>query len=908
MLKKFKACMGCIAALFVLMIGSALAAPVCPVPNEFTQPNGDIITVTSYGDEFFSWQEDGDGNIIAYDEESGGYKYAEIKDGKIAPTSQTVGEIFLFSGFSHKIQRKDILPLWENAERIDYSQSTANDNVQFFSADDKTDNKKPLTNQKLLAVLIEFSDVKIKHNAEYWNKQMFDTTRGALSVVNYWKENSNGLDVFEPASVVNAKTDREGNVTYKDLNVGYKIDDYAEGVVKVSLDIPHPIKSWRNNYTEVRNTASLAVRAIEENFTLDSEWEEIHLVTIFAGQERIYAHSEPFGVEMANGYDLGWFAVQEELMYEDVPVGIGTTCHELGHSVFNLPDLYFSRIEGTASNGLAMYSLMAVGNWGHRYAGMGKTEEYDDPYAGWLYHVPAHLDPWCKMQLGYVTPTVVNNWDGDINSISEMGEDSEYKVIEIRSKADPNQYFLIENRQLVGFDKGLEGLNDNFSGETDFNGGILIYHVDENVRSDHNNDSWLHGFIQIERSDNSSERKLSAATWAYLNMEGRNKFSGETAPNSNFHEQRVRGQSCSALSDCHPQTVESRISIEVIGDNSPHMRVKANVDEEHAIEMGDRKFSEVFKDINFCNAIIEILEDNDGINRTPDSIMSIRDWAKLWSIDILDISNKGIKDLSGIENLPRLNYLYCENNEITEINSELVPYLYQLICADNKIEKLDLSRWEYLVYLDCNNNLLTELDVSDNKYLENLWCANNLLTELDTSENEKLWELICYNNKLTELNFENNPELLTLECYDNYMDTETPDKSLIGLEPLKAELGEPEWKDNPDENIWFRYYPQKTVGETDFEWVYECPAEIKAGEAAAVSAKGLNGGYVLILALYKDDTLVNALIKECENAEESVSIILPSDFEAECGWTLRAFAWNSVSSITPCAEKFERRL
>ncbi|MCH5209614.1 MAG: hypothetical protein J1F01_01485 [Oscillospiraceae bacterium] len=822
-----------------LICAAAYAAPICPVPVEVIQPNGDVITVTTYGDEFFSWKEDESGNIIVYDEESNSYKYAKIKDGEIVPTSQDVEQntaFRLFSNeiFSHKIQREDIMPLWENAERIDYSQPTENDVVQLMSVDDEQ--QKPLTHQKLLAILIEFNDVEIKYSVNYWHDKMFDKTSGALSVVNYWKENANGLDIFEPAKIVNVKTDRKGTSSYKDLNVGYKIDDFRDGVIKVSLNMPHPIENWSEiNGTEIMTTVSLAVRAIEENFDFNSEWESLHLVTIFAGRSRIRAHTEMGGAKISTGVDLGRYTVQEEVVYGDVPVGIGTTCHELGHSVFNLPDLYFSNQPDYASNGLAMYSLMAVGSWGHRFAGVGKTEEYDDdPYAGWDGHVPAHLDPWSKTKLGYVIPEVVNDWEGDINSISEDSLNSEYNVIEIRSKAEPNQCFLIENRQLIGFDKGLEGLNDNFPGETDFNGGILIYHVDENVFEAYNNNSTFHGFIQIERSDNSSERKASAATWSYLNAYGRNKFNSETTPSSNFHEQRVRGQSCSATSDCHPQTIESGISIEVIGDNSSSIRVKANVSDEYAIEIDNRKFSEVFSDINFCNAIIDILEQKDGINRTSDSVISTRDWAKLWSISSINLSNKGIKNLNGIENLLNLNWLTCDNNEITEINNELVPDLYGLWCDNNKIDSLDLSAWENLIYLYCDNNLIRELDtskneyltdlyccgnllaslnISDNKYLEVLWCANNLLTTLDISKNEKLWDLSCYGNKLKELNVERNPDLVALDCYENYMD-ESPYNSIKGLDLVSDSLGTPVHKDDPDEKAFFRYYPQKTLDDT----------------------------------------------------------------------------------------------
>lgn len=129
-----------IAVIFVISILSicvtSFAAPIYPAPVEFTQPNGDVITVTPYGDEFFSWKEDENGNVITYDEESNSYKYAEIKDNEIVPTSQTVGELSLFSIFSHKIQREDIMPLWENAERIDYSKPNDSDGIQLMSLEE----------------------------------------------------------------------------------------------------------------------------------------------------------------------------------------------------------------------------------------------------------------------------------------------------------------------------------------------------------------------------------------------------------------------------------------------------------------------------------------------------------------------------------------------------------------------------------------------------------------------------------------------------------------------------------------------------------------------------------------------------------------------------------------------------
>ena len=54
--------------------------------------------------------------------------------------------------------------------------------IALFSTEAKQ--QKPLTHQKLLAILIEFNDVKITMDSEFWNKEMFDITPGKLSVVN----------------------------------------------------------------------------------------------------------------------------------------------------------------------------------------------------------------------------------------------------------------------------------------------------------------------------------------------------------------------------------------------------------------------------------------------------------------------------------------------------------------------------------------------------------------------------------------------------------------------------------------------------------------------------------------------------------------------------------------------------
>lgn len=796
MLKNFRFYMSSIGTIFVILFGATVfAAPICPVPVEVTQPNGDVITVTSYGDEFFSWQEDENGNIIAYDEESRSYKYAEIRDGKIVPTSQEVKGNITFQLcsneiFSHKIQREDIVPLWESAERIDYSKLDKDNGIQLMSAD-KT--QETVETKKLLTILIEFEDVKMHFSNQFWHDEMFDTTPGALSVVNYWKENANGVDVFAPAntSEIKKKEKQEGIASDEDyINIKYRIEEVSEGVVRVSLDMLHPIKTWDDrDGTETCKTVALAIKAIEQDF--DFSVEQPHIVTIFAGyddgisegkgQGQVGAHTSPFTISASDGIDLGRYTVQGELQQKDVSVGIGTICHELGHSVFYLPDLYFTRLPNGPGNALHYYSLMSFGSWGQRYTPLlNETMDYGNPYAAYWGHVPSHLDPWCKIKCGFVTPTLVTDWDGNINSISDTENESKYNVIKVRSKADPKQYFLIENRQPIGFDKGLEALDKGYFEKT-FAGGILIYHIDENVSYSYNNNTDMHTFMYIERSNNGSGRTIEEAKWAYSNQEGVNKFNNETEPNSNLHE-ADNLKVCSLREDCHPQTVESGILIEVLSESSPSMQVKVTVDKKYRVEETGETFSDIFQDINFCNAVIEMLSE-DGKERNTDDIISVEDWIKISVTENLSISNRNIKSLNGIKYFPKLMDITCSNNELTE---------------------LDFSNNTELNYIDCKNNRLTELNVSACKNLMFLYCNNNLLKNLEIQDNKELLYLYCSDNELTKLNVKENSDLSKLWCYNNYMD-EDYTSGIEGVTSLKQSLVTSANK--------FKYLPQKTEGE-----------------------------------------------------------------------------------------------
>lgn len=64
-----------------------------------------------------------------------------------------------------------------------------------------------------------------------------------------------------------------------------------------------------------------------------------------------------------------------------------------------------------------------------------------------------------------------------------------------------------------------------------------------------------------------------------------------------------------------------------------------------------------------------------------------------------------------------------------------------------------------LGWLTCQGNNLTDLDLSHNKELEVLNCSDNKLTAIDISNNKKLSQFLCSGNNLTSLDVSNNPNI-----------------------------------------------------------------------------------------------------------------------------------------------------
>lgn len=148
---------------------------------------------------------------------------------------------------------------------------------------------------------------------------------------------------------------------------------------------------------------------------------------------------------------------------------------------------------------------------------------------------------------------------------------------------------------------------------------------------------------------------------------------------------------------------------------------------------------------------------------------------------MLSLYPKGYLTTSDINSLTSLN---IANKNIANLKGiELLTGLRELRCWNNSFSTLDLSSNTKLTYLDCApNSSLTSLNVRYCPDLENLICYSTGIQSLYLAYNSKLKSLTCYNTKLvslsvtnkdqlTYINVKNTPTLESLDCYSDALMT-----------------------------------------------------------------------------------------------------------------------------------------
>jgi len=160
----------------------------------------------------------------------------------------------------------------------------------------------------------------------------------------------------------------------------------------------------------------------------------------------IWSHAWTFGTPPRDGKSMNRYAIQPEQQPGPMPIQIGVFCHEAGHSLFGLPDLYDT--DGSSS-GLGLWCLMSGGN----YLNNSRT--------------PGHLSAWCKKEVGWFSPVNLA-----VNQTGVSFPTIQYNPVCYRlwtNGGGGSQYFLVENRFRRGFDSFLPS------------GGLFIWHINEDV-------------------------------------------------------------------------------------------------------------------------------------------------------------------------------------------------------------------------------------------------------------------------------------------------------------------------------------------------------------------------------------------------------------------------------------------
>ena len=412
----------------------AYASDAHPYPINFTQPDSSTVEIIMMGDEYLRWAETIDGYSILFDN-SGTYVYAYLDaNGNMIPSAikaKNISERSLSDSLFLNSINKHLF--FSQEQQTNYRPKLIKSNTQiteFFPTSG---------NRKLICILIGFTDkpfTKTKTNFENLFNQSgynFDSATGSFN--QYYLENS--------YNQLNVTTTVAGPYTASNTSAYY------------GTNTPSQDNGLRELFDEA---LALADKDIDfSNFDTDNDGivDGVYIIYAGSGEESgggantIYAQAWRFSADgSADGKTTVRAAFSSELNFTTTSItGIGTICHEFGHLLGALD--FYDTDHGTGGqyDGTGRWDVMAK----------GRTNNY--------LKTPAHHNVYTKTKVfGWANYTTISNTGSFTLNNAAENSNSFYRV----NTATDNEYFLIENRQLVKFDKSLPGH------------GMIIYHVDEN--------------------------------------------------------------------------------------------------------------------------------------------------------------------------------------------------------------------------------------------------------------------------------------------------------------------------------------------------------------------------------------------------------------------------------------------
>lgn len=133
----------------------------------------------------------------------------------------------------------------------------------------------------------------------------------------------------------------------------------------------------------------------------------------------------------------------------------------------------------------------------------------------------------------------------------------------------------------------------------------------------------------------------------------------------------------------------------------------------------------------------------------------------------LNVEDKKLTSLDGIEHLQALETLNCSSNTLVDLDVSNNLKLQKVDCSSNSLTDLDISHNSKLQEVNCGANVLTDLDVSNNSELQTVDCYLNNITTLDFANNTELTEVHAHNNALEDINISKNAQLKKVDVSQN---------------------------------------------------------------------------------------------------------------------------------------------
>jgi immune inhibitor A len=427
---------------------SAYAVPASPDIYSLQQPDGTTFNAMQWGDENLHGWETEDGYTIVFEEKMNRWTYATHDFmGNLVGTSSIAGKDtppaslkkrmrpLVPQGIRKMINKKPVplvpAPSLSEPEAVSGPQGAGPlipvvvNNVPFLLAN-FSDRTTTFTNAQFSSMLF---GIGIYSMSDYYNEVSYGSFNisSGPSGIGGWYQAPNTHDYYGSADPLNAQFVKDIVATADAAGFDFAEYDMDNDCTVDALAVVHqgpgqeatgkPTDIWSHSWS----FSGAGIGAYTTNSTCKTNAAKNVVVDSYI------IMPEKYGSSMTT---------------------VGVFAHEYGHAL-GLPDLYDTDY---SSEGLGNWSLMAGGSWNK------KSKPGDRP---------AHLDAWCKYALGWVSPALITS--GVVKTSIPAVETSStvYQLLSGSPSSGTGEYFLVENRQKIGFDAGIPGP------------GLLIYHVDE---------------------------------------------------------------------------------------------------------------------------------------------------------------------------------------------------------------------------------------------------------------------------------------------------------------------------------------------------------------------------------------------------------------------------------------------